>query len=118
MEFYFAIRTSPLTSTRIEIIKQKLNNMYIHFIALFQLNLRFCEDERICLPESRKIHAMMCAMPPFLESMGCIDLADTASWESVYRVMTVSLWERTSKRFCSMNAEMSISAMFLNYRSK
>jgi hypothetical protein len=91
--------------------------MYIHFIALFQLNLRFCEDERICLPESRKIHAIMCTMPPFLESMGCIDMADTASWESVHRVMTVSLWERTSKRFCSMNEEMSISAMLLNYRS-
>ena len=117
MECYFAIRTSPLTSARIDVIKQKLNNMYIHFIALFQLNLRFCEDERICLPESRKIHAIMCTMPPFLESMGCIDVADTASWESVHRVMTVSLWERTSKRFCSMNAEMSISAMLLNYRS-
>ena len=116
MECYFAIRTSPLTTERIKVIKQKLNNMYVHFIALFQCNLRFCEDGRVCLPESRKIHAILCTMPPFLESMGCLDIADTASWESVHRVMTVALWDRTSKRICSMNAEMSIAAMLLNYR--
>jgi hypothetical protein len=31
--------------------------------------------------------------------------------------MTVSLWERTSKRFTSMNEEMSAAAMLLNYRA-
>ena len=117
MECYFSIRTSPLTTNRIAIIKQQLHNMYIHFIALFQCNLRFCEDDKVCLPESRKIHAILCTMPPFLEKMGNIDIADTASWESVHRVMTVSLWERTSKRFTSMNEEMSAAAMLLNYRS-
>ncbi len=117
MECYFAIRTSPLTTERIQIIKQKLNNMYIHFIALFQCNLRFCDDDTVRLPDSRKIHAILCTMPPFLEKMGCIDIADTASWESVHRLMTVSLWDRTSKRFTSMNEEMSLSAMLLNYRS-
>jgi hypothetical protein len=49
--------------------------------------------------------------------MGCLDVADTASWESVHRIMTVALWDRTSKRLCSMNEEMSLAAMLLNYRS-
>jgi hypothetical protein len=117
MDCYFAIRTSPLTNERIKIIKQKLNIMYIHFIALFQCNRKFLEEEKILLPESRKIHAIQCTMPHFLQFMGNIDIADTASWESVHRLMTVSLWERTSKKLCSMNEEMSKAAMLLNYRS-
>jgi hypothetical protein len=117
MDCYFAIRTSPLTNERIQIIKQKLHVMSIHFIALFQCNRKFLEEEDILLPESRKIHAIQCTMPHFLQFMGNIDIADTASWESVHRLMTVSLWDRTSKRLCSMNEEMSKAAMLLNYRS-
>ena len=101
-----------MTTDRVNVIKQKLGNMYIHFIALFQLNLRFCEDDKVCLPESRKIHAILCTMPPFLQSMGCLDIADTASWESVHRVMTVALWDRTSRRLCSMNEEKSTPAIY------
>ena len=41
MECYFAIRTSPLTTEKIKVIKQKLNNMYVHFIVLINTILLY-----------------------------------------------------------------------------
>jgi len=59
----------------------------------------------------------MCNVKPFLQDFGTFDKADTASYESVHRFMTVALWHLTSRRYGSMNEEMAFQSMLLNYHS-
>lgn len=69
------------------------------------------------IPHSRKLHAALCNIPTFLKYFGTIDKADTSSWESVHRSMTVGIWELTSKRHDSMISEMINQCLYLNYSS-
>jgi hypothetical protein len=44
-----------------------------------------------------------------------MDLADTASYESIHRKFTVAAWGKTSKRLESMNEEMAAQCLLMNY---
>jgi hypothetical protein len=98
LDAYFALRTSPLTEDRIESIDIKLQKMSSHFIVMFQLMRTFAGDNSGALPQSRKLHAAVCNIPPFLKTFGTMMKADTASFESIHRDKTVALWLWTSKR--------------------
>jgi hypothetical protein len=112
---YFAIQMSPITQDRLTLIKFKLNKMSKHFILMYQLNLKFCDQKHIDLPHSRKLHAAVCNIIPFLSHFGSVRKADTSSYESVHRVMTVGAWIKTSKRYESMNEEMAKQSLAQNY---
>ena len=115
LDAYFSIQMSPVTRDRIQLIKFKIQKMSKHFIILYQLMLKFCEQEEIDLPHSRKLHAVICSVIPFLTYFGTFLKADTSSYESVHRVMTVGVWKKTSKRYDSMNREMAKQALLQNY---
>ena len=108
---YFSLRISPLTEDRINTIQTKLLKMSKHFIALHQ-----CNEKLQRKPGSRKLHASVCLIHHFLRDFGTLDKADTASYESVHRVMTVGAWQKTSKRFDSMNEEMSKQCLLHNFK--
>ena len=78
---------------------------------------RSCGISENELPNSRKLHAALCNIPTFLKYFGPVDKADTSSWESVHRSMTVGVWELTSKRHQSMIEEMVNQCIHLNYTS-
>jgi hypothetical protein len=97
MDCFFALRTSPLTEERIDIIQGKMMNMQSHYILLYQLNQKCNGRENPGLPQSRKIHAACCNVTPFMRTFGTMEKADTASCESVHRYMTVAVWVRLFK---------------------
>jgi hypothetical protein len=107
LDCYFAVRASPVTPWLIEMLEQKLLNMSLHFIELCQLKDKTCGILEPTLPLSRKLHAATCNIAPFMTDFGSFDKADTASYESVHRFMTVAVWHLTSKRYDSMNVEMA-----------
>ena len=54
--------------------------------------LLFCKG-----PQSRKLYVACCCIIPFLKTFGCIIKADTTSYESVHRTMTVGVWQKLVK---------------------
>ena len=117
LDAYFAVKMSPITDARINVIKMKLQVMQKHFILLYQLKERSLGVSEPGLPQSRKLHAALCCIPTFLKNFGTLDKADTTSYESVHRSMTVDIWELTSKRYETMNNEMAKKSMLHNYTS-
>jgi hypothetical protein len=115
LDCFFSTRISPLTAQRVDIIQNKMMDMSQYYIALYQLLDTSSGREVPRLPLSRKIHAACCNIKPFLEVFGTLDKADTASYESVHRYMTVGLWHCTSKRYDSMNEEMAKQSLLSNY---
>jgi hypothetical protein len=115
LDCFFSLRISPITEQRVHIIQDKMMDMSQYYIALYQLLDRASGREVPRLPLSRKIHAACCNIKPFLETFGTLDKADTASYESVHRYMTVGLWHCTSKRYDSMNEEMAKQSWLSNY---
>ena len=96
-------------------IQSKLLKCSRTFTDLYQLNARIGGIEDPDIPHSRKLHAAVCVIKPFLKHFGTFDKADTTSYESIHRVMTVALWHKTSKRYESMYSEMSRQTVLLNY---
>jgi hypothetical protein len=115
LDCFFALRTSPLTEERIDIIQNKMTNMQGHFILLHQLKQYCIGKQNPGLPMSRKFHAACCNVAPFMRIFGPMEKADTAAYESVHRFMTVALWHMTSKRYHSMNEEMANQSLLLSY---
>ena len=96
-------------------IQSKLLKCSRTFTDLYQLNARIGGIEDPDIPHSRKLNAAVCVIKPFLKHFGTFDKADTTSYESIHRVMTVALWHKTSKRYESMYSEMSRQTVLLNY---
>jgi hypothetical protein len=115
LDSYFSLRTSPLTLQRIAVIQHKMNLMSTHFISVYQLMQVFNGKPADSLPHSRKLHAAVCNICPYLQDFGVMDLADTASYESIHRKFTVAAWGKTSKRLESMNEEMAAQCLLMNY---
>ena len=91
LDAYFAVRLTPLTEDRIMDIQSKLLKCSRTFTDLYQLNARIGGIEDPDIPHSRKLHAAVCVIKPFLKHFGTFDKADTTSHESIHRVMTVTL---------------------------
>ena len=115
LDCYFDVKISPITSERLIGIERRLKTMSHDFIQLFQMNQQIGGINARALPKSRKLHAACCSLIPFLRNFGSVMKADTSSFESIHRVMTVALWNRTSKRLVSMNDEMSEQSIDLNF---
>jgi hypothetical protein len=84
---------------------------------LYQLKEKSLGVSNPGLPLSRKLHAALCCIPNFLQKFGTLDKADTTSYESAHRSMTVDIWNLTSKRYETMNEEMSKQSTLHNYSS-
>jgi hypothetical protein len=118
LDTYFEILASPMTALRIEIAEAKLKKMQIHFIALYQMmnkmaGVRLPEDDN--LPPSRKLHAALCGVIPFLKAFGSHKKSDTDSYESIHRLFTVGAWQLTSKRIINMHQEMFKQSVLMNH---
>ena len=115
LDAYFSIRMSPVTRRKLNFIETKINKMSKHFIILYQCMQKLCGVTQLDLPHSRKLHSVVCSVIPFMNYFGTMLKADTSSYESVHRVMTVGVWKKTSKRYDSMNEEMAKQSLLQNY---
>ena len=116
LDCYFEVRRSPITDTVLLSMQRKISTMKTHFISLNQL-MKQMAGKVITLPNSRKLHAIGCNLIPFLKAFGQVLKADTTSYESVHRFMTVAIWHMTSKKNISMYEEMANQSIELTYAS-
>ena len=65
LDAYFAVKMSPITDARINVIKMKQQVMQKHFILLYQLKERSLGISDPGLPQSRKLHAVLYCIPKF-----------------------------------------------------
>ena len=116
LDCYFEVRRSPMTHDIIRGVRMKIDLMVTHFIALNQCMKRMT-DKDVTLPNSRKLHAVVCNLIPFLIYFGTMLKADTSSYESVHRSLTVAMWELTSKKKSTMYEEMAKQSINFTYTS-